>query len=226
MAVEQQAEITFSDGSSIFVICTPSHMEEMILAKKYLAGNLDTGELKVYPECMKSAGILEMVDLQEVFTIARDSFENPGELFAETGCAHACALIYQGKVVCRIEDIGRHNALDKVIGYAIRHQIPLRECYVFTSGRISGDYLRKVIDAGLPMVVSRAAVTDRAVKLAKESDITMLGFVRKNTGNLYHEGTVRLCRALYLPDKEHDEAKSCSVEKAELKNRKIRRRKD
>ena len=192
VAVEQQVEIPLSDGKCISVTCTPSHIEEMIVARKYLAKDDDTEELQAYLQNSQTAEALTCVEVKEIFEIARDSFENPGSLFVETGCAHACALVHRGKVVCCIEDIGRHNALDKVIGYAIMHQIPMRECYVFTSGRISGDYLQKVMDAGVLMVVSRAAVTDRAVKLAKEHDITMLGFIRKNTGNIYHEGAVKL----------------------------------
>lgn len=207
VAVEQQLEIPLSDGTCVSVTCTPSYIEEMIVARKYLARDHDvkncdaknydvkdygTKELKTYLQFSKTAETLTCVELKEVFEIARSSFENPGALFVETGCAHACALVHRGEVVCCIEDIGRHNALDKVIGYAILHQIPMKECYVFTSGRISGDYLQKVIDAGFLMVVSRAAVTDRAVKLAKEHDITMLGFIRKSTGNIYHEGTVRI----------------------------------
>lgn len=207
VAVEQQIEIPLSDGTSISVTCTPSHIEEIIVAKKYLAKDYDTKncdaedydakhygtkELQTYLQKTQTLETLTCVELKEIFEIARNSFENPGSLFVETGCAHACALVHRGEVVCCIEDIGRHNALDKVIGYAILHQIPMQECYVFTSGRISGDYLQKVIDAGFFMVVSRAAVTDRAVKLAKEHDITMLGFIRKNTGNIYHEGAVKL----------------------------------
>lgn len=132
------------------------------------------------------------VETEEIFRIAKDSFENPGPLFVDTGCAHSCALVQDGKVLCCIEDIGRHNALDKVIGYALKHQISMANSYVFTSGRISKDYLQKAIAAGFPMVVSRAAVTDSAVELAKEKQVTLLGFIRKNTGNLYCEGSVKI----------------------------------
>lgn len=192
VAVEQQMAILLSDGTEISVTCTPRDIDEMIAARKFLAGDSDTEELHRYCEALKDANPLEEVSLEEIFAIARDSFENPGQLFVETGCAHSCALIHKGKTVCCMEDIGRHNALDKVIGYAIIHQIPMKECYVFTSGRISGDYLQKVITAGFPMAVSRAAVTDQAVKLAKEHHITMLGFIRKNEGNLYNEGAVKI----------------------------------
>ena len=99
----------------------------------------------------------------------------------------------EGKVQCCIEDIGRHNALDKVVGHALKNGIPLTNSIIFTSGRISRDYLEKVIRAGVRIVVSRAAVTASAVELARQEDITMLGFIRRNGGNIYHEGKVKLC---------------------------------
>ncbi|MBQ8857684.1 MAG: formate dehydrogenase accessory sulfurtransferase FdhD [Lachnospiraceae bacterium] len=196
VAVEYQLDIPLTNGKVISVTCTPTYLEEMILARKYLAGDLKVEKPLVESDSCQGQEGLKCVNLEEIFRIAKDSFENPGPLFTETGCAHSCALIYQGEVKCCIEDIGRHNALDKVIGYALRYQIPIEKSYVFSSGRISGDYLQKVIAAGFPMAVSRAAVTDQAVKLAKEHDITMLGFIRKNTGNLYHEGTVKICNDL------------------------------
>ena len=187
VAVERTFHIPLSDGTVDVVTCTPTFMEEMILARKYLAGELD---VKEYGQDDKE--MLQRVSLDEIFHIAKDSFENPGSLFTDTGCAHSCALIYQGKTLCHIEDIGRHNALDKVIGFALMHKIPMRNAYIFSSGRISGDYLSKVLAAGFPMAVSRAAVTNEAVLMAKKSNITMLGFIRKNSGNIYHEGAVSI----------------------------------
>ena len=185
LAVEEQVCISLKNGEQILATCTPSNVEELILGRRYLAGDLEIAE--------ESEGtILQEVALSEIFRIARDSFENPGSLFVETGCAHSCALVFEGKVVCCIEDIGRHNALDKVIGYALKNQISLKNSYIFTSGRISKDYLQKVIAAGIPMAVSRAAVTANAVALARQEHVTMLGFIRKDSGNLYTEGSVKI----------------------------------
>ena len=94
--------------------------------------------------------------------------------------------------MCQMEDIGRYNALDKAIGYAVKHRIALNNCFVFASGRISREYLAKAEKAGIPMVVSRAAVTKAAVELAMEKGVTLVGFIRKNGGNIYCEGKIKL----------------------------------
>lgn len=124
-------------------------------------------------------------DFSWIFQTAEEIFESPEELFRDTGCAHSCALCLDKKVVCRFEDIGRHNALDKAVGWALKKKIPLEETIVFTSGRISGDYLAKIIRSGIPAVVSRAAVTEEAVRMARIHGVAMYGFVRKGGGNCY-----------------------------------------
>ena len=192
VAIEQDFTIELRNGEKIYGSCTPTHMEEMILGSRYLANDLTEKECEKYGLKVKSHSILETVNVQELFQVANECFENPGSLFADTGCAHSCALIHQGKVICQMEDIGRYNALDKVIGYAIMHQIPFYEAYVFASGRISAGYITKATQAGFPMVVSRAAVTKAAVDIAAKENATMVGFIRKNSGNIYYEGKVKL----------------------------------
>jgi len=187
VALEHHFSIPLKSGEVVSVACTPSFVEELTLGRRYLLGDLDA------EECGQTVGEgLSQLPLTDVFSISRAFFENPGDLFQTTGCAHSCALFHRGKILCVMEDIGRHNALDKVIGYAIKHEIPLGECMPFTSGRISEDYLGKVIRAGFGGVVSRAAVTEAAVALARRENITMLGFVRRQSANIYHEGRIKL----------------------------------
>ena len=187
VALEHQLTIYLHNGSQINVACTPTHMEELVLGRRYL---LDDLMQKEYP--VQSKENLDSVEINMLFSIMEAMFENPGDLFQTTGCAHSCTLVTDGKIQCAIEDIGRHNALDKVIGYALKNGISISKSIVFTSGRISQDYLQKVIKAGFRIVVSRAAVTAGAVALARRENITMLGFMRKNAGNIYHIGEVTL----------------------------------
>lgn len=192
VAIEQDFEIKLQNGEVIYGSCTPTHMEEMVLGSRYLAGDLTEKEKNCYEVDLVKNSLLEPVEVGEIFQVAEECFENPGSLFADTGCAHSCALIRKGKVLCQMEDIGRYNALDKVIGYALMRQIPFGEAYVFASGRISAGYITKAVKAGFPMVVSRAAVTKAAVDIAKRENVTLVGFIRKNSGNIYHEGKVKL----------------------------------
>lgn len=126
-----------------------------------------------------------IVGFSEIFSAAEVFFSQPGELFRETGCAHSCAFWKEREIVCSFEDIGRHNALDKVAGKLLIQEIDPGDGVIFTSGRISADYLKKIIQMGAVTVVSRAAVTEAAVLLAEKYGILLLGFVRNHTGNLY-----------------------------------------
>ena len=187
VALEHSLTIHLHNGGQVTVACTPSHVEELVLGRRYL---LDDLMQKEYPP--QPTGALNSVEIDLLFSILEAMFENPGDLFQTTGCAHSCTLVTDGAIQCAMEDIGRHNALDKVIGFALKNGIPMAKSIVFTSGRISQDYLQKVIKAGFRIVVSRSAVTAGAVALARQENITMLGFMRKNAGNIYHIGDITL----------------------------------
>jgi len=187
VALEHHFTIPLHKGGTVSVTCSPTYVEEFILGRRYLLDDLMQKEYPVQPE-----GTLCAVEIEAVLRLTQELFETPGDLFQSTGCAHSCALVTDGVVQCYREDIGRHNALDKVIGFALKNAIPISKSIVFTSGRISQDYLEKVIKAGFKIVVSRAAVTASAVALARKENITMLGFIRRNGGNIYHVGEVAL----------------------------------
>ena len=187
VALEHHFTIHLHNGGHVEAVCSPSYVEEFTLGRRYL---LDDLMQKEYPIQRKEQ--LSAVEIELILRLTQELFETPGDLFQSTGCAHSCALVTDGIVQCYREDIGRHNALDKVIGFALKNGIPISKSIVFSSGRISRDYLEKVIKAGFRIVVSRTAVTASAVALARQENITMLGFIRKNGGNIYHVGDVAI----------------------------------
>lgn len=121
---------------------------------------------------------------ESILSIMRE-FNSRSETFRETGGVHSCALCGEDGVELFSEDIGRHNALDKVIGRAVLQDISLGGKFILTSGRLSSDIVLKAAAAGVPMIVSHSAPTDLAIEIAEASNISLLGFVRGNRMNVY-----------------------------------------
>ena len=106
--------------------------------------------------------------------------------FKLTGGVHSCALVdKQGSIILFSEDISRYNTIDKILGEAFVNDITAEDKIILTSCRITSGILRKIIIGKLPIVISRAAPTDLAIKLAKKVGITLVGFVREERMNIY-----------------------------------------
>jgi FdhD protein len=98
---------------------------------------------------------------------------------------HSAALAGQNGILIFMDDIGRHNALDKVIGEAMMRKIDFGEAMVLTTGRISSEIVAKVMRCGIPVVVSRGVPTNQAIKMAKEIRMTLAGYARGHRMNIY-----------------------------------------
>lgn len=110
--------------------------------------------------------------------------EQPG--FAATGGIHAAALFTgDGEMVALREDIGRHNAVDKVVGFAARSNWPIGERILLVSGRVSFEMVQKAAVAGIPVVAGVSAASSLAVELGKELGLTVIGFLRDDSYNIY-----------------------------------------
>lgn len=116
-----------------------------------------------------------------------------GIVYRETEGAHAAGIFTpHAEAVCIIEDIGRHNCLDKAIGYALLQNIPLRDHFLVSTGRMSSEMMVKLCRAGFPVVATKTAVTDKGREIALACGMTLIGFVRDTGMKIHTDMSVRV----------------------------------
>ncbi len=119
-----------------------------------------------------------------VFTLV-SNLQHRSQVYRATGGVHSAALCDRKSIMIFSEDIGRHNAIDKIFGECILKDIPTDGKIIITSGRISSEILLKVAKRNIPIIISKSAPTDLGVKLANDLGVTLLGFVRGKRINTY-----------------------------------------
>ena len=132
-------------------------------------------------------GIVESkarISASHVFAIMRE-FQHRSEVFKDTGGVHSAALTDGERILIFAEDIGRHNAIDKIFGECLWKNTTTENRMIATSGRISSEILFKVAKRDVPIIISRSAPTDLAVRTAADLGITLIGFVRGKRMNVY-----------------------------------------
>ncbi|MDY6825741.1 MAG: formate dehydrogenase accessory sulfurtransferase FdhD [Bacillota bacterium] len=136
-------------------------------------GSPVTGKLQITPEQVR---------------LLMDELQSKGDLFRLTGGTHIAAMAECRRLLITFEDIGRHNALDKIIGESLLQGITAEDKIIVSSGRISSEILLKAAKLKIQLLISRAAPTSLSVNLAEKLNITLIGFVRGKRFNVYtHE---------------------------------------
>ncbi len=119
-----------------------------------------------------------------VFTLVSE-FQHRSQVYRTTGGVHSAALCDTGSILLFNEDIGRHNAIDKIFGECILRDISVDDRIIITSGRVSSGILLKVAKRNIPILISKSAPTDLGVRLAHDLGVTLIGFVRGERMNVY-----------------------------------------
>jgi FdhD protein len=127
-----------------------------------------------------------LIDINFLYRL-QESVKAQQKVFEDTGGIHASALFdSKGSFIMLREDVGRHNALDKLIGAALMNdELPLNNCILFLSGRASFELVQKAVMAGIKFIAAVGAPSSLAVEMAKENDLTLIGFLRNEKYNIY-----------------------------------------
>ncbi len=147
--------------------------------------NRDLGSFRTAktPIALPRAAYLE----EHIFALAGKFHEN-ASLHRQTGGTHGCYLSYRGRYQGVFEDIGRHNALDKAVGYALLNGFSFQDCILFTTGRVPVDMVEKAVMAGIPVLASKSVPTADAVELAKRCNLTLICRAWRDSYEVYWEG--------------------------------------
>lgn len=185
LAREAVLRLTVNGGEEEKIVCSPTALREMLLGRLFCAGEkvirleLDeetlTARAETVPAESGGNGTASSVEWEPewIEKLAR-SLNSHTPIYKASRSAHSCQLLRGGEILCCMEDIGRHNAVDKVIGRALDTGVELSKCILFTSGRIPTDMVRKLIRAGIRVAAGKAMPTAEAAALAAAHGITLL----------------------------------------------------
>jgi len=172
-------------------LADPSHLERLLADRRNVQTNSSCGlcgRRTIESLASDAAPIRADITIPSSIIVTLPHRLRAGQaVFDETGGLHAAALVTaDGELVDLAEDVGRHNAVDKVIGRMLmRDRLPLSDYLLFVSGRTSFEIVQKALFAGIPMVAAVSAPSSLAIDLAQEFGITLIGFVRGETFNIY-----------------------------------------
>lgn len=190
---EFSVNLYVNDELKMNMVCTHSHIKELAVGRmlsegmitcvdEIVSAYMDDAEENIFFQIEKKSEsaindykVLADVSYETTWVFALiNAFAQEGQLHKKTKAAHSCILGRKGEVLFNCEDIGRHNAMDKAIGYMCLNGYEPEECMLYTSGRVPTEMAHKAIMAGIPILVSKAVPTDRTLELAKKYNLKLI----------------------------------------------------
>ena len=184
--------IIIDDGAGVVRVKTSADIEpdSGLLSKRFITSGGGRGASIYRVDDVKDQAKVEsqvVISAHEAFALVHE-FQQRSPIYLATGGVHSAALCDTKGILVFAEDIGRHNAIDKIFGYCLLRDIPTDDRIILTSGRVSSEILLKVAKRKIPITISVSAPTDLGVKLARDLGITLIGFARGKRMIVYTNG--------------------------------------
>jgi len=176
------ADVTLAAG----VVVTPGARRSFLTTSACgICGKTSVEDICVLPHAPLAADTTRFTP--DMLATLPDRLHDAQRVFSRTGGLHAAGLFSAGGELLAVrEDVGRHNAVDKVVGWALLgDRLPLAGCVLLVSGRASFELVQKAILAGIPLLAAVSAPSSLAVDLAEQADLTLVGFLRGPSMNVY-----------------------------------------
>ncbi len=209
IASEHGMDVYVNGRFAFHMVCTPEHLAELAAGHLVTEGwvrqredirSIEIGEeglradvaLENGPAAPEEALAVDPVPWEENW-LRRAAERMRGEepLYSRTHAAHGCYLGRGDALLCCREDIGRHNAVDKAVGYALIAGIDRTDCYLFITGRMPADMVLKAARAGIPLLASKTYPTDEGIALAKRAGVTLATLRPDGSLLIWTRGTER-----------------------------------
>jgi len=192
-AVEHTLTLTVNGEIPQRMVCTGEHLPQLILGRLCTGGRIrslsEVKALELTADGGYASVTLDGIGAPEplrplpqhtwkaewLFLLA-EQFRQDTPIHGRSWATHSCFLAMEGEVLFSCEDIGRHNALDKAVGYAVEQRLDRNRCILVSSGRIPVDMAEKPIRAGIPVLCTKSHPTAEAIALAKQYGLTLVGF--------------------------------------------------
>ncbi len=191
-SLEELDSVLLDDERNIVFVKTKgqTNLAEKLYGKRTITSGCGKGTVFFHAlDSLKSKAVTSNIRVKGeiLFPLMRD-LQDRSVLFKATGGVHSAALADTEQILVYNEDIGRHNAMDKIVGECLIKGISLSDRILLTSGRLSAEIVLKGAKMGLPLIVSRSAPSSLAVEIADKVGITLVGFLRGKRFNIYTHG--------------------------------------
>ncbi|MDB5500710.1 MAG: formate dehydrogenase family accessory protein FdhD [Tardiphaga sp.] len=177
---DEVTEVEYDDDLQVVVVRTEHHtnFEEKLKKRTQTSGCAQGTAFGDLLEAVENAA-LPKAELRTswLYEMTRAINTMPS-LYLEAGAIHGCVLCKQGTPVCYTEDVGRHNAVDKIAGWMYRHNVDPADKILYTTGRLTSEMIIKTVRMGIPILVSRSGFTAWGVDLARQVGLTLVGRAR------------------------------------------------